>query len=276
MLELPESYTIARQLEETVRGKRIQNVAAAHSPHGFAFYSGDPQGYHDLLSGRRVDGASPSAGLVEMRLENVRLVMGDGVNIRYLQPGEKRPAKHQLLIEFDDFSAIVCTIQMYGGMWAFREGENDSPYYLVTKEKPAPLSEDFNESYFAALFEKEKPALSVKALLATGQRIPGLGNGVLQDILFRAGIHPKSHIGALNGGDRARLFQSVKETLLSMAGQGGRDTEKDLFGCAGGYRTLLSNKTWKNPCPRCAGEILRQAYMGGNVYVCPRCQPLQK
>ncbi|MBC8570727.1 endonuclease VIII [Zongyangia hominis] len=276
MLELPESYTIARQLQETVGGKRIQNVIAAHSPHGFAFYYGDPQEYQGLLSGRQVEGVEPSAGLVEMRLGDARLVLGDGVNIRFVGPGEKRPPRHQLLLEFDDFSAVVCTVQMYGGLWAFREGENDNFYYLVTKEKPTPFSDAFDESYYNALWEKEKPTLTAKAFLATEQRIPGLGNGVLHDILFRAGIHPKSHLGALSGEEKHRLFESVKGTLLAMAGQGGRDTEKDLFGCTGGYQTLLSSKTWKRPCPQCGGEILRQAYLGGNVYFCPHCQELKK
>lgn|GEM_PF-2077218 len=36
-----------------------------------------------------------------------------------------------------------------------------------------------------------------KAFLATEQRIPGLGNGVLQDILWTARIHPKLHKCAL-------------------------------------------------------------------------------
>jgi formamidopyrimidine-DNA glycosylase len=40
--------------------------------------------------------------------------------------------------------------------------------------------------------------LSAKAFLATEQRIPGLGNGVLQDILFTAGIHPKRKMAAIS------------------------------------------------------------------------------
>ena len=52
MLELPESYAIAKQLNKTIKGKRIQSVVANHSPHKFAWYEGDPDDYNDLLSSK--------------------------------------------------------------------------------------------------------------------------------------------------------------------------------------------------------------------------------
>ena len=79
--------------------------------------------------------------------------------------------------------------------------------------------------------------MSLKAFLATEQRIPGLGNGVLQDILFNAALHPKRKINSLSEGDKDKLFNSVKETLTKMTFEGGRDTERDLFDCSGGYIT---------------------------------------
>ena len=121
-----------------------------------------------------------------------------------------------------------------------------------------------------------KSTLSIKALLATEQRIPGLGNGALQDILFNACIHPKTKLEALSQAEKTSLFGSVKQTLLDMTFKGGRDTEKDLFGNAGGYPTILSSKTLDKPCPRCGVTIVRQAYLGGNVNFCPTCQPVIK
>ena len=56
--------------------------------------------------------------------------------------------------------------------------------------------------------------------------------------------------------------------------QGGRDTEKDLLGNAGGYRTLMSRNTLGRGCPVCGQEVVKEAYLGGTVYYCPVCQPL--
>ena len=275
MLEIPESHTISEQLNKTIKGKTIQKVYANTSPHGFAFYFGDPNNYRKLLTSKIISGTKAIAGMIEITTENRKILFGDGVNIRYFDSGKTLPQKHQLHIEFDDFSSIVCTVQMYGGLWAFLDGENDNPYYLVAKEKPSPLSEEFNEDYFKHLLLNVKQTLSTKAFLATEQRIPGLGNGVLQDILFNAKINPKNKLKDLSMVEKERLFISVKQTLFEMTAQGGRDTEKDLFGFKGGYKTILSNKTRKNPCPVCSGEIVRQAYMGGNIYYCPTCQPIK-
>ena len=112
--------------------------------------------------------------------------------------------------------------------------------------------------------------------LATEQRIPGVGNGVTQDILFNAGIHPKQKVFDLSDGQKGVLFKSLKDTLMAMTSGRGRDTQTDLYGNEGGYKTILSSKTWKNPCPRCGSVIVKEAYLGGSVYYCSECQKIRK
>lgn len=277
MLELPEAAVISCQLQELIGGKRILNVTAGKTPHKFAWFFGDPEGYHALLAGKTVEEARAYGGHVELKIGDCRLSFNDGVNLRYLAPGEEHPKRHQLLLEFEDFSALAATVQMYGGLYAFREGENDSFYYLVSREKPSPLCEGFDEGYFLSLCGCEDyEKLSAKAFLATGQRIPGLGNGVLQDILFRAGLSPRQRMGALGTEELSRLFDSLKVTLAEMTLAGGRDTERDLFGCKGGYRCLMGKNTAGNPCPVCGERIVKETYLGGSVYYCPNCQPIKK
>jgi len=272
MLEIPEAQTIAGQLKETVVGKTITHAVAAASPHGFAWYFGDPALYGEMLEGRKVTDTAAYGGRPEMWLADMRISFGDGVNVRYFAAGAKRPAKHQLLLEFDSGDAICCTVQMYGGLWAFQDGSNSEFYYTVTKEKPSPLSAEFNEAYFASLLSVDTQKLSAKAFLATEQRIPGLGNGVLQDILWQAKIHPKRKMATLSDSEIETMFSTVKSLLSEMTALGGRDTEKDLFGKPGGYSTTMSKKNDGGPCPVCGALIRRMAYMGGNVYVCEGCQ----
>ena len=146
---------------------------------------------------------------------------------------------------------------------------------MIAKQKPSPLSDAFDWILFLELVSKNE-AKSAKAFLATEQRIPGLGNGVLQDILFNARVNPKTKVGLLSGQELKTLFQSVKTTLQQMADQGGRDTETDLFGNPGGYHTLMSKNGLGKPCPGCGGSIVKAAYMGGSVYYCPSCQKERK
>jgi formamidopyrimidine-DNA glycosylase len=275
MLELPEAVTVAEQIHQTLQGKRIMNVNANRSPHKFAWFYGEPQNYHDLLIEKTIEKATSYGGLVEIVAGDARLLFGDGVNLHYYAPGEKLPAKHQLQVEFEDFSSLVGSVQMYGGLGAFPDGQLDNPYYLIARQKPSPLTEQFDYGYFESLLPHEKlNSLSAKAFLATEQRIPGLGNGVLQDILWTARIHPKRKIATLADAELSKLFQSVKSVLAEMTTQGGRDTERDLYGCPGGYQTILSKNTAGQPCPVCGTTIKKEAYLGGSIYCCEGCQRL--
>ena len=273
MIELPEAINIAKQINETVKGKRIMNVIAVQSPHKFAWYHGDPQNYHNLLADKVIGEAAGFGGLVEIKAEDAVILLGDGVNLRFHAEEDKRPQKHQLLIEFDDFTAISASVQMYGGLWCFKEGEFKNTYFLQAKEKLTPLSDKFDKEYFDNIITApgvEK--LSAKALLATEQRIPGLGNGVLQDILFNAGIHPKKKVKTFTDEAKDNLYDSIKSTIADITVQGGRDTERDLFGCFGGYKTKLSKNTIDKPCLICGTFIKKEAYMGGSIYFCSGCQ----
>lgn len=276
MIELPEVYVLAEQIEQTILGKTICSVVANAHPHGFATYSGDPASYSELLCGKKITSSRADLGTYDIWDSNVEIVCEDrllaiSTPIKYHKPGEKLPLEHQLLIGFDDDSYISCTVQMWGSMLCTPYEKDHLP--IRRHQKPNPFMDDFDKAYFSSLMDGLKPSMSVKAFLATEKRIPGLGNGVLQDILFNAGIHPKRKLQTLTSDDREKLYQSVKSTLLSMRIKGGRDTERDLFGCKGGYKTILSANTLKYPCPVCCSELVRESFLGGNVYYCPTCQP---
>ena len=272
MIELPEATVLAKQSNETIRGKHVWTVIAARSPHKFAWYFGDPQGYGALLADKAIGEAESYGGQVEIAAGDAMMLFGDGVNLRYFAPGQKPPDKHQLLLEFDDGAFLVASVQMYGDLMAFPEGRNDNKYYLVPKQKPSPLTARFHEAYFDSLFDEDAAGLSLKAFLATEQRVPGLGNGVLQDILFNAKMHPKKKAGTLSAADRRLLSHAIKTTLSEMVARGGRDTENDLLGAPGGYRTRMSRNTVGHACAVCGTPIRKEAYMGGSVYYCDGCQ----
>jgi len=97
-----------------------------------------------------------------------------------------------------------------------------------------------------------------------------------QDILWTAKIHPKRKMSTLSEDELKEMYKSLKNVLMDMMVQGGRDTERDLFGNHGGYKTILSKKTVGKPCPICNTIIKKEAYLGGSIYYCPSCQNLNK
>lgn len=275
MIELPEAIVLSREINEALSGKKLLRVIAAHSPHKFAWYHREPEDYHDLLRNKILLKSYNQGGFVRIDLNNdIVILLSEGIRIRYFLEGEKMPEKHQLLIEFSDRSCLVCSVQMYGGLCAFNEGDYDNKYFRSARDKPSPLTDGFDQTYFDQLLSTNSEKLSLKGFLATEQRIPGLGNGVLQDILFNTKLHPKKKINTLNNADKNALFHSIKSTLSDMTIQGGRNTEQDVFGYPGEYQTRLCKHTVNGPCPNCNSLIQKQAYMGGSIYFCPTCQEM--
>lgn len=274
MIELPESITLGKQANEILTGKTITSVFNATKPHKFAFFNGDPEEYKPLLTGKKVKSARGFGMYVDIYLEDdTTISIGDGVTWKYGKDGTKIPDNYQLLLGFDDNSFLAFGIAMYGMIYAFK-GEFDNKYYRLSADSISPLNDQYTEKEFNKLFSDAKKSLSAKALLATEQRIPGVGNGVAQDILFNARINPKRKALSLSDKERKDLFNSLKKTLKEMTDKGGRDTQTDIFGNKGGYKTILSANTWKNPCPVCGDTIIKESFLGGTIYYCPTCQPL--
>lgn len=274
MIELPEAVTLAEQINKYLTGKTIKSTIAAHSPHKFTWYHGDPAEYPAKLNGNQMLSARGVGMFVEITLSESLLLFSDGVNLRVHSNAGPLPAKHQLLVTFEDETSLSASVAMYGGVVCWEKSASyDNTYYETALSKPSPLSDKFDEISFRDLLAPEVVRkLSLKAALATEQRIPGLGNGCLQDVLWTAQLHPRRKLNTLTEAEISRLFASVKGTLKAMTDGGGRSTEKDLLGQPGGYQVRLSAETKGTPCPRCGTEIVKEVYLGGSIYTCPDCQ----
>lgn len=274
MIEHPEALTLAEQINQYLAGKIVRSTQAAQSPHKLTWYHGDPVDYPALLNGNQVLSARGVGMFVEITLTGSMLLFSDGVNLRLHPNAGPTPAKHQLLLTFEDGTSFSASVAMYGGVVCWEKHSSyDNVYYETALSKPSPLTEAFDEAYFREILAPDAVRkLPLKAALATEQRIPGLGNGCLQDILWVAELHPRRKLNTLSEAEIGRLFASVKSTLKAMIAAGGRSTEKDLFGQPGGYGVRLSAETKGKPCPRCGSEILKEAFLGGSIYTCPDCQ----
>ncbi|NCU25866.1 endonuclease VIII [Candidatus Nomurabacteria bacterium] len=286
MIELPEAINLSRQLRETVFGKIVKNANPPTKPHKLCWFAGDPADYDAALRGTKVNGAEGFGIFVDIIFSNcLRLSIDDGINMRYLaNKNVDRPEDHQLRIDFEDGSSLAFTVAMYGGIVLHDPAKYDNEYYIKSRNSLSPIpplstassvaadADDGFSELFYRRFSESKPSLSAKAFLATEQRFPGIGNGVLQDILFTARIHPKRKILTLSESEQRHLLKVIVDVLRRMTEQGGRDTEKDIFGVPGGYKTVMSKNTMTTGCPLCSGEIKKEAYLGGSVYYCPKCQ----
>lgn len=271
MLELPEVKNISKQINEALIGKQIKCVLPPTKEHKFCWFNGEPQKYHEKLEGKKVLSAEGFGIYVELSFdEGYKLAFNDGVNVRLVET-KKAPKNYQLLIEFEDETALVFSVAMYGGIF-LHQGDYDNEYYIKSRQALSPFTEEF-ELYYSDRLSEAKPSLSAKGFLATEQRFPGIGNGVAQDILFEAGIHPKRKMGDLSDEEKSGLLTAMITTLKIMIDKGGRNTEKNLYGCGGEYITKMSKLSQLGGCPKCGGMISKENFLGGSIYYCGVCQP---
>jgi formamidopyrimidine-DNA glycosylase len=132
----------------------------------------------------------------------------------------------------------------------------------------------FTPEHFEHLFQEVGPEdkRSIKKFMISEPGIPGVGNGYLQDILYRAKIHPRRRVVDITEEERGSLYVATRETLRQAVDLGGRDTERDLYNNRGGYERILDSRTRGKPCPECGTPIEKIQYLGGASYFCPQCQ----
>ena len=275
MIELPEAVTLARQMTAELAGKRIAKAVQSSSPHKFAFLSGTPEEYKEILEGRTL-GETTARGRYMLTLiePGYVLVLGEGGERILVHSSEKTlPKKHQLLLQFDDDTYLTISVQGWGAVWLFEEAEVDQHKY-VGKPCVSPLSDDFTYEYFSGLFDvlEEGYKNTIKYFIISEPGICGIGNGYLQDVLFQARISPRRRVAEISMDERRTVYAAIRETLKQATELAGRNTERDLFNQPGGYVPLMCSQTKSWPCPECGTAIEKISYLGGSCYLCPECQ----
>jgi formamidopyrimidine-DNA glycosylase len=275
MIELPEALIIARQMTQELQGKQIESCMRGNAPHKFAFYSRSPEEYAALLRGKTMGATTEHGSWILATVEpDYVLVLGEGgERIIFHRDASTLPKKHQLLLHFADGTYLTVTVQGWGSALLLHQSEVATHPY-VGKKAVSPLSDAFTFDYFQQLFAELAAAdsRSVKFFVISQPGILGVGNGYLQDILFRARIHPRRKAVTLTAEERQALYAAVRQTLTQAVELGGRDTERDLYDHPGGYRRILDSRNVGQPCPECGTPIEKSQYLGGAVYFCPRCQ----
>ena len=201
MFELPEFTILARQINETLLGLVIQNGGLGNTPHKFVWYNRTPEEFARLTKGKEIGQAQVRGRWLFIPLEpGYVLTVGEcGGKFIYHPPGSKLPRKYHLHITFTDDSFLTATTQMWGAYELYKAGQELDREY-VKDMRPTPLDPEFTLDYFESLI-KELAAgkkRSAKSLLTQDQLIPGLGNAIAQDILFRSTLHPRYSLSEMS------------------------------------------------------------------------------
>lgn len=275
MIELPEAVSIARQLNEILKGKCIVESSAGDSPHKWVFYKPSREGLTKLLLGKKIGEVTAEARSIHIKMEpGEELVVDEfGGKFLYHVPGAKLPKKYHLCLKFEDDSFLTLAIQMWGFISTRAEWEKNE-WVIGRSQAIFPAGDAFTLDRFLELFERyeDKEKDPTKTFFTNGKSVAGLGNAYLQDILFRAKLSPKRKVADITVDEKKALYTAVKDTIEQAIQKNGRSNERDIFDNPGNYKPIMDRYAVDKPCPNCRTAIRKISYLGGSCYICPSCQ----
>jgi formamidopyrimidine-DNA glycosylase len=110
----------------------------------------------------------------------------------------------------------------------------------------------------AVLSVRHAPGPPLKARLMDQSRLAGLGNLLVDEILWRAGLSPVRPCGALDDDEVRRLARAIRGTVEVLVGRGGSHTGD-----------LMTERRRDGRCPRDGAQLQRSAVRGRTTYWCP-------
>jgi formamidopyrimidine-DNA glycosylase len=282
MPELPEVETIARGVNQRVRGDRIVRAwFAAHRDLFKAPAAKQARGLEGRVlvavhrTGKHIVcelAASPNGSpRVKTELQpDAQWIVHLGMTGRLLVTTPDAPlAAHthaRLVLESGKELRFVDPRRF--GRLDFRDLNNGKPFSAAGAE---PLTIDQKE--FAGLFRSRR--MPIKAALLNQSLLSGVGNIYADESLFHAGIRPRRSAGRLTRVELERLRVALKTVLEHAIRLGGSSVSDyvDAEGVRGFFQ--LEHCVYLRtglPCRRCQTPIRRILLAGRGTHFCPKCQ----
>jgi formamidopyrimidine-DNA glycosylase len=139
---------------------------------------------------------------------------------------------------------------------------------FVAEQKLGPDALGLDEDGFRALLADRRGQL--KSALMDQSLIAGIGNVYSDEMLFQAGIHPKTQVSDLDDAVLHRLYAAMMN-VLTVAIDKGAGSEELFDNLPDDW--LLPRREEGAICPRCGGTISKISAAGRGAYICPKCQP---
>jgi formamidopyrimidine-DNA glycosylase len=270
--ELPEAFTVACQMNSEIRGKTIAHIHLSQ-----ACSSLIRQGFINLdrvdLDNRMIASVNSQGKWIFVNLQPVFFLLfalETGGRLLYHPDTASLPARYHVTVEFTDGSRLTEAITGWGWAKAFNAQDLEQQRY-PGRLGPSPVSEEFSFPYFCQVLDAS-PKKNVKFIMIQQDQIAGLGNGYLQDILFKAKIHPARKAEEIGEQERPHLYHAIRDVISEAVTLGGSQFEVDLFNHPGGYHRLMGEHMKDQPCPICKTTIQKITVLGTSSYICPACQ----
>jgi formamidopyrimidine-DNA glycosylase len=272
--ELPETETIARDLDRAVSGATIAGVTVQRA---------------DVL--RDITAAALSRRVIGARIERsyrraktvvILLDTNDRIVVQPRFTGALLVDDGSLPAEALSYLTVLFALRD-GRTLAYRDIRRLGTLTLMSPARFAkfdaalgaePLDPAFTPQHLSGILRESRQA--VKKLLMDQRRVAGVGNIYANEALWRAGIDPSRAAQTISAEESAALhagLTSVLREAIDARGTSFRDY-RDASGARGGFSGLLAAEGRGGfPCLRCGATLVDTSAVDGRTTVfCAWCQ----
>jgi formamidopyrimidine-DNA glycosylase len=273
--ELPEVEIAARNLRRWTKGRRIESVDPDPGAR-YVFRPATPARFARALAGARVDAIRRIGKQLLVTLdqdgEPLGLLAHLGMTGKWLRREDDRDAPRFSRCRFrlDDGSVLhFVDMRLFGRLRAVPDARFDA-LPEVADLGPDPLEDGIDPDRLEEGLARSR--LPVKVRILDQSLLPGVGNILASESLFRARIDPRREARSLSRAEVKRLadavLASVRETIAREDGpevayveEPGTENPFVVYGREG------------ERCPRRDGGVIRRIVQAQrSTFYCPRCQ----
>ena len=192
----------------------------------------------------------------------------------FYYPDQVSERKHaHLFIQFADGATLVYEDVRKFGTMELLVPELLEAYFLSKKLGPEPTEQDFDLSTFQKALQRSKKP--IKSHLLDQTLVAGLGNIYVDEVLWKAKIHPTRLSNSLTAKEARKVHDETIKVLGQAVEKGGSTirTYTNAFGEDGTMQEFhqVYDKAGQE-CSRC-GAMIEKIQLGGRgTHFCPKCQ----
>lgn len=269
MPELPEVASRAREIHKHLIGKTITDIEVLQPK----CLNVTPRKFKSALKGAELLEVTYHGKWIFTKTTKGYLLLNFGMGAdAFLVPSDKLPEKRQVVLFFDDGTALPFRFWWFGHVHYVADGQLEKHKMSA---KLGPNAVDISKDEFREMLKGRRG--SVKSFLLNQERIAGIGNAYAHDILFLARLHPDRKLDTLSEGEVDGLWQAIRDGLLPSLKKRGAWYERSLKGRRGGFKMtdILVGYREGKPCPRCKTKVVKIKTGSTSTFICPKCQPLK-
>lgn len=275
MPELPEVETVKEALNQTVKGQTIKEIELRYEP---MIKNMSADEFKEKLINQTIQEVSRRGKYLVFHFDDYQLLSHLRMEGKYFYVDsdfELNPHVHVIFTLENGKRLLYQDTRKFGTYHLYDKAidlETTAPFQVLGLE---PFATEFTPSYVKEKIQnKKKP---IKSLLLDQTVVCGLGNIYVDEVLYRARLHPLTSSSELTDKDIENVVKYTVEVLARAIELGGTTirTFSSSHGVSGTFQNeLLVHQRKGENCYECHTPIEKIKVGGRGTYFCPTCQKL--